>query len=109
MSFSDFLYVLVALVFVLGLIGALAVLARRFGLGYQTASRRGRQRRLSIVEVMPVDAKRRLVLLRRDATEHLLLLGTGSELLVEAGIPVAGEGFAAALAETAAEAGEKRS
>jgi len=33
-----------------------------------------------------VDAKRKLVLLRRDDTEHLILLGPNSDTLVEAGI-----------------------
>lgn len=108
MGFVDFLYALLALVFVLGLVGAMAVTARRFGFGYRTPGRGGR-RRLSIVEAMPVDAKRRLVLLRRDATEHLVLLGTGSELLIESGIAAPPENFAAALEETAARGGEKRS
>ena len=35
---------------------------------------------------MPLDARRKLVLLRRDATEHLVLLGAGQDLLLEAGI-----------------------
>lgn len=108
MGFVDFLYALLALVFVLGLVGAMAVTARRFGFGYRTPGRGGR-RRLSIVEAMPVDAKRRLVLLRRDATEHLVLLGTGSELLIESGIAPPPENFATALEETAARGGRERS
>ncbi|MDH3919588.1 MAG: flagellar biosynthetic protein FliO [Rhodospirillales bacterium] len=75
-----------ALVFVLGLIGALAWAARRFGLGGKLTHNTGRARRLAVVEVMPLDARRKLVLLRRDAAEHLVLLGAGPDLLVESGI-----------------------
>ena len=39
-----------------------------------------------MVETAAIDAKRRLVLLRRDGTEHLVLLGANTELLVESGI-----------------------
>jgi hypothetical protein len=41
---------------------------------------------LSIVEVAGIDAKRRLLLVRRDDVEHLILLGGTSEIVVERGI-----------------------
>jgi flagellar protein FliO/FliZ len=75
-----------ALVFVLGLIGALAWAARRFGLGGKLTPNTGRARRLSVVEVMPLDARRKLVLLRLDTAEHLVLLGAGQDLLLESGV-----------------------
>lgn len=110
MELTGYLRFILALAFVLALIGIVAALARRFGLGYRAAPRSKGQRRLAIVEVMPVDAKRRLVLFRRDATEHLVLMGAGSDLLIERGIATAAEGgFAAALEDqraTAAGAGE---
>jgi flagellar protein FliO/FliZ len=89
---------LIALLFVLGLIGLLAVVARRLGLGYRVRSRPGQSRRLALVEVMPLDAKRRLVLVRRDEVEHLLLLGQSSDVVVEAGIAIGD--FAAELSRT---------
>ena len=54
----------------------------------RTASVRGSrsQRRLALIEVLPVDAKRRLVLVRRDRVEHLILLGTTSDVVVESAI-----------------------
>jgi flagellar protein FliO/FliZ len=82
----------IALIFVLGLIGLLATVARRLGLGLpQTQVRRGQQKRLSMVEVAALDAKRRLVLVRRDDVEHLIILGHNGETVVETGItpPVA--------------------
>ena len=86
MDLGIYLQFALALAFVLGLIGVLAVLARRFGFGYATPTRSGRRRRLSVSEVVPLDAKRKLVLLRRDGTEHLVILGPTSEIVIETGI-----------------------
>jgi len=78
---------LIGLVFVLGLILTLAWAARRLNLipGAIKLAKSG-QRRLAIVEISAVDAKHRLVLVRRDNVEHLLLLGPTSESIVETGI-----------------------
>ena len=87
MDLSVYLNFVLALAFVLGLIGAAAWLARRFGLAGRLAHRAGPARRLAVVEVMPLDTRRKLVLLRRDGTEYLVLLGTGQDLLLEGGLP----------------------
>jgi flagellar protein FliO/FliZ len=76
-------YVL-SLIFVLALIGLFAWLLRKFG--PPSRLKRGGTRRLSIVEIQPIDARRRLVLVRRDDREHLILLGIGQDLVIEAGI-----------------------
>ncbi len=96
MDSAEYMQAVLALIFVLALIGGLTVVARRFGFGYRRVSRGG-ARRLSIVEIMPVDAKRRLVLLRRDDHEHLVLLGATSELLVEGPIAAPPDDFARTL------------
>ena len=83
---ETYLRFLLALVFVLALIGLVAWLARRFGLGGAVPVQRGRRRRLIMIEALAVDGKRRLVLVRRDDIEHLILLGTGSDIVVETGI-----------------------
>ncbi len=85
MEFDTYIRFIVALVFVLALIGLLTWLVRHFGLGGRIGSRNRRKSRIGVVELAPVDAKRRLVLVRRDAQEHLILLGVSSELLVESG------------------------
>lgn len=85
MDLETYFKFVLALVFVLGLIAALAWTARRFGLGGKLVANTGR-RRLAVSEVMPLDARRKLVLLRRDGTEHLVLLGPGPDLLLESGI-----------------------
>ena len=92
----------IALVAVLALIGAVAWLARRFGLGNRLAQPRGRDRRLSLVEVMALDQRKRLVLVRRDDREHLLLLGPGHDLVVERDIAAEPKSFAAALEDSEA-------
>ena len=87
MDMDGYFRFFLALIFVLGLIGVLAVLARRAGLGFPVgATRPSGQRRLQVVEVAPIDGRRRLVLVRRDDVEHLLLLGPTTELVVETGI-----------------------
>lgn len=84
MDIDGYLKFVLALAFVLGLIGLLALLLRRYGPGSVMVPRRkGQGRRLRIVEVAAIDARRRLVLVKRDDREHLILLGANSELLIE--------------------------
>ena len=80
-----------ALLFVLGLIGLCAWGALRLGMAPRVSAGAGRVKRLAIVEVAAVDAKRRLVLVRRDDREHLLLLGATQDVVVEAGIAAPAE------------------
>lgn len=94
-----------ALLVVLGLIAALAWILRRYGAGRVTLG--AGKGRLGVVEASHIDAKRRLVLIRRDGVEHLLLLGPTTEMVIETGIenPVQtgatpGTGFAAHLDTT---------
>ena len=74
-----------ALVLVVALIFALAWVAKRLGFGGRLATARGK-RRLGVQEVLSLDGKRRLVLLKRDGVEHLLLLGLNDDVVVETGI-----------------------
>ena len=63
-------------VVVLALIGAAAWLVRRFGANrLGGGSARGRQPRLAVIDAATVDGRRRLVLIRRDNIEHLLMIG----------------------------------
>ncbi len=96
----DYLRFLGALIFVLGLIGIAAVAARRFGLAERMGALAG-SRRLDIVETRMIDARRRLVLVRRDRVEHLILLGTGQDLVIETGISPPADRTAVATDETA--------
>jgi flagellar protein FliO/FliZ len=76
-----------AFVVVLALIGAAAWLVRRFAgnrLGANT--NRGRMPRLAVIDAAAVDGRRRLVLVRRDNVEHLLMIGGPTDIVVEPNI-----------------------
>ena len=76
-----------AFVAVLALIGAAAWLVRRFAgnrLGANT--NRGRMPRLAVIDAAAVDGRRRLVLVRRDNIEHLLMIGGPTDIVVEPNI-----------------------
>ena len=75
-----------AFVIVLGLIGATAWAVRRFGAGRLGASSRGRQPRLAVVDYASVDGRRRLILVRRDNVEHLMMIGGPTDVVVEPNI-----------------------
>src|SRR6202163_3214212 len=82
---------IVAFVLVLVLIGGFALLWRRFAGGpLSTSGPRGRQPRLAVIDAAAVDARRRLVLIRRDNTEHLLMIGGPTDVVVETNIVRAG-------------------
>jgi flagellar protein FliO/FliZ len=102
MSLEIYTRSVLALVAVLALLLLCAWLARRFGMGMGPVARRG-ARRLAIVETTPLDGKRRLMLLRRDDTEHLVLLAGDSVVVIERGIrpppAEAAPGFAAMVEE----------
>lgn len=76
-----------AFLLVLGLIGVGAWGLRRFSSGrLGSASTRGRQPRLGVIDYASVDARRRLILVRRDNVEHLLMIGGPTDVVVEANI-----------------------
>ena len=76
-----------AFLIVLGLIGATAWAVRRFGAGrLGGAGTRARQPRLAVVDHASVNSRRRLILVRRDNIEHLVLIGGPTDVVVEANI-----------------------
>ncbi|MFM9845341.1 MAG: FliO/MopB family protein [Dongiaceae bacterium] len=74
-----------ALVLVLGLIGAAAWAAKRYGAARFGGLTRGKSARLKVVEVLAIDARTKLVLVRQDAQEHLLVIGSGQATTVSRG------------------------
>jgi flagellar protein FliO/FliZ len=75
-----------AFLIVLGLIGVTAWAVRRFGTGRLGANTRGRQPRLAVIDYASVDGRRRLILVRRDNVEHLLMIGGPTDVVVEPNI-----------------------
>lgn len=87
---TDIIGYIASFLFVLALIGVSAWALRRFVIeGGGTASRfslRHKEPRLSVVEGVTVDGRRRLVLIRRDNVEHLIMTGGPTDLLIETDI-----------------------
>src|SRR4026209_2345757 len=73
----------IAFLVVLALIGLTAWLVRRFGANRLGNASRGRQPRLAVIDAATVDGRRRLVLIRRDNVEHLLMIGGPTDIVVE--------------------------
>lgn len=88
MDAIDYLRTLGALALVLAMLMGAAYALRRWGhripgVGIGTAPA---ESRLAVVSTRMVDARHKLVLVRRDAVEHLLLIGPNGATLVESGI-----------------------
>ena len=88
--------VVLFVIVVLGLLALAFWLLRQFGGGRVSGTTRGRQPRLAVIDQATVDSRRRLVLIRRDNVEHLLIIGGPSDVVVEQNIV----GRATALGET---------
>jgi flagellar protein FliO/FliZ len=89
MQFTEVLRMIFALAVTLGLLGLVVVGMRRFG--PETLRRlQGTRadRRMAVMESLVLDPARRLVLVRIDAEERLILLGEGQILPSQA--PVVG-------------------
>ncbi|MGB3388560.1 MAG: hypothetical protein WBA88_11315 [Pseudaminobacter sp.] len=64
-------------------------LVRSLTFGTFVAGGRNRKARLAVMDATAVDSNRRLVLVRRDDIEHLLLIGGASDIVVERDIRLA--------------------
>ena len=87
MEFPLLLKFAISFAVVLILIGVAAFVVRRFGArGLTRLAPRGRVPRLAVVDSAAIDARRNLVIVRRDNVEHLLLVGGPTDVLVESNI-----------------------
>lgn len=83
--------VAVAALVALLLLFLLSRIIRHYSAGTYVAGGRNRKTRLAIMDATPVDAHRRLVLVRRDDVEHLLLIGGAADVVVERDIRLSGQ------------------
>ena len=81
---------LLAFIVVLAVIGIAAWAVRRLGSTRTAHAVRGRLPRLGVIDYASVDSRRRLVLVRRDNVEHLVMIGGPTDVVVEANIAKAG-------------------
>ncbi|MBP6818163.1 hypothetical protein V6B08_11260 [Ferrovibrio sp. MS7] len=84
----DYMRVGIGLGVVLILLGAFYWAMKYFAGNMRVGKWRSGQR-IGVIELAPVDGTRRLILVRRDNVEHLLLLGDDGDVVIETGIPVA--------------------
>jgi len=76
--FGEVIRVIAGLAVTLGLIGLAVVALRRFGPQTLLRLQGSRaERRLKVIETLVLDPARRLILVRCDAEERLILLGEG--------------------------------
>jgi flagellar protein FliO/FliZ len=80
-------WLVIALLVVLVAAGGAIFLVRRFGAGGRhDGAARGRVSRLAMVDSTSIIDGRKLVIVRRDNVEHLLLIGGATDVLVEGNI-----------------------
>jgi len=84
-NLTQYFQMMFVLMAILGLIGFLAYAVQRgwilqnlTGLTPQSRS----DRRLSVTETLTVDPRRRVIIVKCDETEHVVLLGTEREMLL---------------------------
>jgi hypothetical protein len=87
-GFGAYGKIIVAALLILALLGLIAWLLRQFGSAGLaiSAATRSRQPRLAVLDSATVDSRRKLVLIRRDNVEHLLLIGGPTDVVVEMNI-----------------------
>ena len=86
---NNLIYYAVAFIFVIALILIGARLLKgptKSGNSKAPGFLRGREKRLGVVEAASVDGRRRLILLRRDDVEHLIMTGGPVDVVIETGI-----------------------
>lgn len=87
MDYELYMRSVLILVMLLGVIFLGAVALRRFGPTRHLMVSRGARKRLRIVESSLIDGRRRLVLVRCDNRDHLLMIGGVTDLVVARDLP----------------------
>lgn len=81
------LKLLLALMLVVALMGGLAYVLKRLGMSGAMPTAQ-KKKRLRVIESLPLDARRRLLIIARDNAEHLVILGANGETVVETDIGI---------------------
>ncbi len=77
---------LAVLAFLVAALLVLAIVRMLFGARLRMPGGRARQARLGIVDAFDLDRQRQLIIVRRDNTEHLIMIGGPNDLLIESEI-----------------------
>lgn len=81
-EWMEYMRAFLALLFVAGLIFILSLMLRKTGFNQRILGNKG-PARLKVVETLYLDPRRRLVIVRCDNREHVLLLGATGDVVVE--------------------------
>ena len=74
MELADYTRFVLALAFVIGMIWFVAYVLKRTGMDKRLRGVTGQQGRLAVVDVLYLDPKRKITILRADDREYLLLI-----------------------------------
>lgn len=86
MELIDIGRIFFALIAVIGMIGLAAFAAKKLGL-QNGAVALNRVRRLTLIETLPIDQRRRAAIIACDGREHLIILDQARVTVVEKAIP----------------------
>jgi flagellar biogenesis protein FliO len=89
---------------VLGILAGALWLVRRYDLRLPGRSVTTLDRRLELIETLPIDSRRMVALLRRDGREHLILVAPEGHVIIESGVVRDDVDLAAAAARSTARA-----
>lgn len=84
-TFSQIAQLLLALAFVVALMGGLALIIKKLGLAHTAPVNKGKKR-LKVVESQSLDARRRVVLIQCDDKQHLVMLGINGDTVIQTDI-----------------------
>ncbi len=85
----DILRAIFSLAFVVGVMWLIGYVIKKYGhrWGLPQHMTVGRNRRLKLVEVLSVDHKTKIALIRHDDKEHLLVVGAEGSQIIEKNLP----------------------
>lgn len=83
MEMVDYSRFFLSLAFVIALIWGVAYLLKHFGLDKKLRGATGQAGRLQVVDVLYMDPRRKLILVRADAQEYLLLVAGDSVTVID--------------------------
>lgn len=88
MESNEILRFISAFVLVISLMGILWIVLKKMGMNGGFTLQQGKKRRLQLVEMLPLTGTHKAVLLRRDDKDHLVILSSNGDTVVETSIQV---------------------
>lgn len=83
MEWAEYMRFVLALAFVIGMIWVLMVIMKRTGMDKRLRGVTGQHGRLSVVDVLYLDPRRKLTIVRADGREYLILIAGERATLID--------------------------